>query len=132
MQNLFRANFLYPDVDRDTNILMIGFADAEFNTKEYILLQKSLAPGEQDKELGLDEIHIEYNDQIHSTYGGILNVELNNDCIEIELDDHTARQLQTGKSICVSFDKKNETILTLEKNLTIMFQDYKVIFKSKL
>jgi hypothetical protein len=81
MQKVLKANFLYGGVDEDSNVLMVGFADDEFDTKEYILLQKTLVPDQKDKELGLDKVH-EYNDQSRSTYAGILNIVMYNDCIE--------------------------------------------------
>jgi hypothetical protein len=83
MQKVLKANFLYGGVDEDSDVLMVGFADDEFDTKEYILLQKTLVPGQKDKELGLDKVHIEYNDQSRSTYAGILNIVMYNDGIEI-------------------------------------------------
>lgn len=111
---------------------MISFADDEFDTKEYILLQKLLVADEQDKEQGLGEVHITYNDEVRSNYGGILNVTLYKNCIEIELDNNTAKELQLENMIQVSFSQKDPNLAAVKKHLEKMFHNCKGVFKSKL
>ncbi|MFD1020942.1 Imm10 family immunity protein [Thalassobacillus hwangdonensis] len=130
MQKLLKANFLNTDVDEHTNVLIIGFADDEFNANEYVLLQKSLVT--DDKRLESNEVNITYNDEIRSTFGGILNVVLYKDCVEIELDNNASRQLQTEKTIQISFAEKDDNLLKLKTHLMTMFQDHEGVFKSEV
>lgn len=67
MATILKCNFLY--AQKENNVVIVGFADDEFNSKEYVLLQKSLVSEEQDKKLGLDQVHITFNDPSRSAYG---------------------------------------------------------------
>lgn len=67
MSTKVNASYVFTGIEDD--IILIGFADDEFDTKEHILLQKSLEADEQDIELGQDKVHITYIDELNSTYG---------------------------------------------------------------
>jgi len=84
------SNFVFAGIEDD--VIMVGFADDEFNTKEHLLLQKALEFDEQDIALGHDKVHITYIDELYSSYGGIIKFELINDVIEIQFDKDTAKK----------------------------------------
>ncbi|KUP20448.1 Imm10 family immunity protein [Paenibacillus sp. DMB5] len=101
----FTASFIYAQADDENDVLMIGFADDQYEPQEYILLQKTLHPDEQDLALGFDKIHITYNDESQSQYGGIEKVLLKPDSIEISLDEEAVEALDCEEAVVrVNFD----------------------------
>ena len=113
--------------DSDSYI-SIAFADDEFDTEEYIILQKAIFCTEEDKELGMDKVYIEYKDQLYSNYGGILKVILKNGLIEIYVDCNTAKVLGTNEQITVTFDQDVSCINDLKMYLQKMFVDELGVF----
>jgi hypothetical protein len=103
MSTKINASYFLNGIEDD--IILVGFADDEFDTKEHILLQKSLEYDEQDKELGQDKVYITYIDKLYSTYGGILMVTLKSDVVEILVDADTAKILNTEERIEVFLPK---------------------------
>ncbi len=101
MATRLNAKFLYAQIEND--VIMVGFADDEFETKDYVLLQKSLIFNEQDKELGFDKVHITYQDELYSKYGGIQKIVLDKGVCEILLDSKTGNILGTGEKIEILF-----------------------------
>jgi hypothetical protein len=64
---LFEANHIHAgEVD---GVFMVGFADHQDDTKNYLLFQLS-------DDTGVDKIYLERDDQIQSTDGGITGCEL--------------------------------------------------------
>lgn len=101
----FTANFIYAQADNENDVLMIGFADDQYDPQEYILLQKTMHPDEQDLALGFDKIHITYRDESQSQYGGIEKVLLKPDSIEFCLDETAAEVLECETALVrVHFD----------------------------
>ncbi|WP_138756390.1 Imm10 family immunity protein [Paenibacillus sinopodophylli] len=70
---------------------MIGFADDEFDTQECVLLQKTLNLNEEDVEVGLDKVHITYNDELQSLYGGIIKCYFTRNQVEITLNEEATK-----------------------------------------
>ncbi|OMF92030.1 Imm10 family immunity protein [Paenibacillus sp. FSL R7-0273] len=101
----FTANFIYAQADDENDVLMIGFADDQYEPEEYILLQQTMHPDEQDLELGFDKIHITYNDESQSQYGGIEKVLLKPGSIEISLDEEAVEALDCESAVVrINFD----------------------------
>jgi hypothetical protein len=131
MTTKFNANFLYAQVD-ENNVIMVGFADDEFETQDYVLFQKSLVCNEQDKEMGFDKVHITYCNQTQSSYGDILKFVLKNGLIEINLDEKTASELRTDEQIEIVFPQNNIKIVDVKQYLAKMFADKDSVFVSKV
>jgi hypothetical protein len=114
------SNFVFACIEDD--VIMVGFADDEFNTKEHLLLQKALEFDEQDIALGHDKVHITYFDELYSSYGGIVKLELKNNIVEIQIDKDTAKKLNTEEQLEISlpeaYDRTN-----LIYHLKLMFKD---------
>lgn len=91
------SNFVFAGIEDD--VIMVGFADDEFNTKEHLLLQKALEFDEQDIALGHDKVHITYIDELYSSYGGIIKFELANNVIKIQFDKDTAKKIHTEEQL---------------------------------
>ncbi len=90
----FDAHFV--TMTEDDGIAMIGFADAEFATTQYLLIQRSLIPSQQDRELGHDRIHIEFDSQNQSGYGGVDAIRLEGTSLVVQLNDSMSKQLHTN------------------------------------
>ena len=74
-------------IEEDADLWRVAFADAEFNPRRYLLLQREKSPDPQDVELGLDGYQVELNDQANACYGGIESFELFEDRAVITFED---------------------------------------------
>ncbi|MEK5447029.1 Imm10 family immunity protein [Paenibacillus sp. FSL R7-0331] len=120
MMSTFTANFIYAQADDENDVLMIGFADDQYDPQEYILLQLTMHPDEQDLALGFDKIHMTYNDESQSQYGGIEKVLLKPGSIEIYLDEEAIEALDCEAAVVrVNFDPD---VLNLEERRELFEQ----------
>jgi len=103
MSILQKAAFVYFGVEDET--VLIGFADDEFETHEYVLFQKSLYV---DDIPILNKVHITLNSENRSEYGGILKIKLSQKLISIYLSEETARSLGVDGSINIEYDIDEE------------------------
>ena len=101
MKPFFTAGFSY--AQDDGLLQMAGLANDQFKTKQYLLLQKTVHPSDQDRRLGQDQVHITLNDQEHSTYGGIVQVLLNRDSLALRLIPKASHELGTQEDLMVGF-----------------------------
>ncbi|MED3571404.1 Imm10 family immunity protein [Cytobacillus praedii] len=108
MSILLKASFVYCGIEDET--LLIGFADDEFETKEYVLFQKSLCI--EDIPI-LNMVHITLNSENRSEYGGILRIILSRKLISIFLSKETARSLGVNESIDIEYDIDEKRYNTL-------------------
>jgi hypothetical protein len=88
-------------VQNEYGVALLGFANEQFNTTQYLLLQRTLEPDDQDRALGQDRVHIELNDR--SAYGDVEEARLENGRLVLRLDPLTANQLSGGETIEVAF-----------------------------
>ena len=85
--------------------ILLGFADDEFNTKDYLMLQRTLQPSKKDRSLGQDKIHVELSGR--ATYGEIVQVQLGRGYMLLRLDNDTAAHLgESDNAIIIEFDEK--------------------------
>jgi hypothetical protein len=96
---------------------IVGFADDEFKTKHYLLLQRQLAPTEQDRKFGHDRIHIERDSPKYSAYGGIEECRLEDKRLLIRLDPKTAKDVSKTQEIEVRFNLGSERLAELREAL---------------
>ncbi|WP_419393624.1 Imm10 family immunity protein [Cytobacillus praedii] len=117
MSILLKASFVYWGIEDET--LLIGFADDEFETKEYVLFQKSLCI--EDIPI-LNKVHITFNSESRSEYGGILRIILSRKLISIFLSKETARSLRVNESIDIEYDideKRYNTLISQFNRLNV-------------
>jgi hypothetical protein len=78
--------------------ILVGFADEQDGEyREALLLSRSHEFNEQDVALGLDQVHVERNDQIQSGYGGIERVVLSPEHVRVVLSGRTAESVGDGE-----------------------------------
>ncbi|MGN7360291.1 Imm10 family immunity protein [Paenibacillus sp. SAF-054] len=128
MNTVLNANFLYAQIDEDIDVLMIGFADDEFDPQEYILLQKTLNPSEEDVVAGFDEVHLMYNDESQSLYGGISQFYLTPNRVEITLKENAAEVLHSSPVIVIHYDQENIDMSEFHNYLLQMFSNEQEIY----
>ncbi|WP_426445366.1 Imm10 family immunity protein [Paenibacillus sp. S-38] len=117
------AHFLYSNVDEEIDVVLVGFADQEFETKEYILLQRSTVSDDQDKALGLDKVHITLNREDCSDYCDIKEIKLRRDSLEIILDDTTAKVHRVPNHVVIRFHAAIDQLQSIRNHLELMFQN---------
>lgn len=113
------AKFLYAGTD--DNVLMVGFADDEYDPQESILFTWSPEVDEQDLRLGHDQVYISTGDQSKGTYGGVTRVVLRNGSATLVLTPKTAQRLKTEPCIEVEFPRDSDYLHTAREYLQQMF-----------
>lgn len=101
MTTILDAGYTYSS-DGD-GVVTVGFADQQYDTQRYLLLQRSKNPSGQDQKLEHDQVHITIDDQSRSTYGGIRRIEIQPVMVKITLTTESAQQLGTDREIVVRF-----------------------------
>jgi hypothetical protein len=91
--------------------LIVGFADRQFDTSRYLMLQRSLNP---DDDAG---VYLEHNNQTFSTYGIVSRCLLRNGRIEITVDGTTAKSLGTETSFAIEFPYDQASLRRLQTGL---------------
>jgi len=95
MQTLLHAGFV--SIDEIAGALVVGFADQQFGTSQYVLLQRMLDLNDDDG------VYIERNDQVYGTNAQVSTCLLSRDRIELTVDDMTARKLGAEVSFAIEF-----------------------------
>lgn len=124
MSTLLKASFVYFGIEDET--LLIGFADNEFETKEYVLFQKSLCI--EDIPI-LNKVHITINSQDRSEYGGIVRIIINRKLMSIFLSEETARSLGVNDSIDIEYDIDEKRYHTLISQFNKLNVDQEIIME---
>lgn len=111
-------------IDEDRDSWLVGFADAEFNARRYLLLQRAKSPQAQDIALGLDGYHVEVDDQSRSCYGGIRSFELFPDHVIVEMDDDAISVLGDEDGIVIEFSLRQQQLDQLRDGLARIFKGH--------
>jgi hypothetical protein len=107
----------------DTEVcLQVGFADREFDTTEYLTLQRG--HDEQDKRLGLAKVYIERNDQGNSMYGGVEHCELLPGRIRLRFDENGAKVMHGLREMEITFVASSEKLSALSAALRRCFEGF--------
>ncbi|NLF15080.1 MAG: hypothetical protein GX597_25090 [Anaerolineaceae bacterium] len=80
------AKFVYTQSNNES--VMVGFADDQFNTTEYILLQRMLDPLQEGNNSQQEDVYIEINEQKYGAYGGVRSIVLSADLVVISVSGH--------------------------------------------
>jgi hypothetical protein len=119
MTPLFTATFCYSQ--DDGTVQMVGLADHEYETNQYVLFQKTIHPTEQDRFTGLDQVHITVNEQNRAMYGGVKKVTLATDKLTVYLSSETAKEVGTDELISVALAPKICNLDLFAAGLRVMF-----------
>ncbi len=83
----------------DGSVVMVGFADDEFEPTHFVILQKAHEYDEQDTQTGMDKIHISVADGSRAKYGGIDTVQISDGVVHIALSDEAKSALSIDGAI---------------------------------
>jgi Immunity protein 10 len=70
------------DINDGYKMISFGDNETEENIENYVIIQRANTFDSQDKELGMDNYYIEYNDQSNSGYGICEKIVLDNDILD--------------------------------------------------
>jgi hypothetical protein len=118
----FLANYVFSQ--NDGTVVMVGFADQQHQTKDCVLLQRTLNPSKSDKARKWDDVHIMVNDESCSAYGGINELELWPDHVLIKLTSETAKQVQAGVSLRINLMARAANLAELRDMLKVLCGGY--------
>ncbi len=99
---------------------LVGFADEEFDTRHYVMLQRSYQDDAQDLALGMNTYHVERDGQNNAGYGGVERFDLYPDRIVIKFDRMGAKRLKTP-GVSISFKKDGRRFGKLQSRLANIF-----------
>jgi immunity protein 10 of polymorphic toxin system len=118
----FKASYIYSDDDGD--VVTVGFADQQYDTQIYILLQRTLHPSKQDLNFGHDNVHIMVCEQSRAKYGGVEQIELHSNQLIITLSADTAKEVKTKCKISVDISAAEVDFSLLKNNLRNVCSEY--------
>ncbi len=128
MTTILNAGFVYGSEDED--VIIVGFADQEYDTRRYVLLQRSKHVSAEEELLGHGEVHIAINDERCSAYGAVERIILSESQVTIELDKDAAGSLGVNEKIAICFFKEAVDLLRLEADLKSLCSYRTGLFKS--
>ena len=108
----------------ENGVAMLGFADDEFNTTQYLLLQRTLEPDQQDRALGHDRVHVQLNER--SAYGNVEEAQLRKQGISFWLDQVTAATVSNGEGIEIAFDVTAPRLKDMAEQLRLLIGQERV------
>jgi len=120
--NEMSANYAFAQ-DNGT-VVMVGFADQDYQTRDCLLLQRTLKPSKGDFARGWDDIHIMVNEESRSTYGGVEGVELWSDYAIIKLAPATASKVQVGTPFRVNLSAQVANLGEVGSMLEVLCGSY--------
>jgi len=122
MNQSFKATYIHAENMGD--YLLVGLADHQYDTADYLTFQRAHEFDEQDVRVGMDAVHVERNDQGCSCYGGMRNVVLFADRLHIDFDARGVEFMDGLASTEVTFDFPSERLETLRSALKQCFSGF--------
>jgi hypothetical protein len=109
-------------IDEDADLWRVGFADAEFNPRRYLRLERAKTPDAGDAELGLDGYAVELDDPSNGCYGGVELFELFPDRAVVAFE-YGALPRRSGELV-VRFALRGRQLAQLRGCLAKIFDGY--------
>ncbi len=111
-------------VHPDNMCLLVGFADHQLDTQQYLMLQRAFEDDvdEQDVELGHDTYYLEWRDQSCSLYGGIERCVLHRDRFACTLSPEGVAAFDGATSAHISFDLDEPEFRLFRQRLKDIFR----------
>ena len=111
-------------LDRDENVLIVGFADAPVDYVRYLTIQYLQHYSKEDREDGSAQPYLEIEDQSRSCYGGVVEIRLSRHRFLLKTDQEANRHLQIDGDIEVSFDEAAFDFASLAAALETISQTF--------
>ena len=113
MKALLRAGFV--SVDEVDGALVVGFADRQFETSAYFMLQRGLDPQDDDG------VYLEHTDPAHGAYARVSRCALSRNRIELTVDQAAAEALEVDTTFAVELSGDRELLSRLQRGLERFF-----------
>lgn len=106
------------EVEESTlGVLVVGF----YTEENYLMIQQNLGEYDaQDRRLGMNTYHIERDDQSFGGYGGVRQIGLSRDRLEVVLDETGIENLQCD-GVRVDFRTDAASFALLNEKLGFIF-----------
>ncbi len=124
----FNASHLF--LQDNDHLTLLGFADDESAPSQYVLLQKAKEHDEQDRQMGMDKIHIQIEDESRSLYGGIKRISKEGKHLLIELEEKALSALDIDGDIDISVDQQHPQAMAVLAGLRDMVDREGIPFTS--
>ncbi len=111
-------------LDRDEDVLIVGFADARVDYVRYLTIQYLQHYSEEDREDGSAEPYLEIEDQSRSCYGGVVEIRLSRHRFLLKTDQEANRRLQIDGGIEVSLGEAAFDFASLAAALEAISQTF--------
>lgn len=85
--------------DEDEEMLVFAFSANEGKSEKYVMFQYPLQTDEQDRNLHLDGLYVERDDQAFACYHGVKSIRRTDGRIEIDLNDEGKRRLKVERMV---------------------------------
>jgi hypothetical protein len=118
MSYKFNASHLF--LERDGQTEMVGFADDPLSPYKYVIIQRSISATKSEKDLGLDAINIQVEDESRSKYGGITAITVDDERLLISLNTDAQKKLQISGDIKISITPENPNFISVLSSLIEM------------
>ena len=118
MTMTLNAGFVYGSEDEDA--VIVGFADQEYYTHKYVLLQRSRQVSAEEETLGQGEVHIAINDERCSAYGAVERIVLSESQVTIRLNVGVAASIGVDDQIAICFAAEAVDLMRLQADLKLL------------
>ncbi|HLM59961.1 MAG TPA: Imm10 family immunity protein [Pyrinomonadaceae bacterium] len=118
MATVLQYNFVASS--EENGVLTVGFADAQFDTQEYLLFQR-IVDWEEFRSDDDDEVYVERDGQQYGTYGGIEKFVLSRNDALLLLIAETAEALDTEQEVSIAFSATDEQFEKLKTDFGRVF-----------
>ncbi|MFO0883456.1 MAG: Imm10 family immunity protein [Pirellulales bacterium] len=112
--------------EENAELSTVGFADDQYATSQYVLLQRAHHPSQQDLKLGIAGLHVEVNDQLHSGYDEISSISLKRDFIHFDFGERFFKRSGI-KSVSVFFCLDDHKFAQLCKSMQLVVGNQSIL-----
>ncbi len=106
---------------------LLGFADSQYETTKYFMLQRAFEFDEADVELGLNNYYFEINEQGWSGYGGIARFEVWSNRVRITFEPQKVLALGIESTLEIHFKLESDQCNAFKTFLENIFSDTNVL-----
>jgi hypothetical protein len=114
--------------NEEDGVVVVGFADEEFQTVNHVLLQRSLHVDDDDRSHGLDRIHVQLNLGAgeRSCYGKLNSCQWNSNSVKLILDTPTSIELGCPTEVTINIHSRTPPSPRFWECFSILLNDVPV------
>lgn len=101
-------------ISEEYGVIVVGLVDDESSPSQYVLLQRTLCPDEQDRELGHDRVHLQVNSESKSGYVDVEEAVLSRERLSLRFNQETAKIIGIDDAIEIRLAAPDMQLTDLE------------------